>query len=75
MELAPYAAAVALMMAPQFVVGRIVNALALPLMARYQDGAAAFNKRCRQALGGMWMYAAFSTAGLMVGAEALMRCV
>lgn len=74
-ELAPYAAAVSLVMAPQFVFGRIFNSVAFPLVARVQDDPTMFALRYRQVLGVMTLYAAVSTAGLMTGAEALMRCV
>ncbi len=74
-ELAPYAAAVTLVMAPQFLVGRIFNSVAFPVVARAQDDVVAFARRYRQAMGVMSLYAATSTAGMMIGAEALMRFV
>lgn len=74
-ELAPYAAAVSLVMAPQFVFGRIFNSVAFPLVARVQDNPPMFILRYRQVLGVMTLYAAVSTTALMTGAEALMRCV
>ncbi len=74
-ELAPYAAAVTLVMAPQFVFGRVFNSVAFPLVARVQDDPVMFARRYRQVLGIMTLYAAVSTAGMMTGAEAWMRCV
>lgn len=74
-ELAPYAAAVTLVMAPQFLFGRVFNSVALPLVARVQDDPARFTWRYRQVMGVMTLYAATSTAVLMVGAEAWMRGV
>jgi O-antigen/teichoic acid export membrane protein len=50
-ELAPYAAAVSLVMAPQFVFGRIFNSVAFPLVARVQDNPPMFILRYRQVLG------------------------
>ncbi|MGA4645475.1 oligosaccharide flippase family protein [Limisphaera sp. 4302-co] len=74
-ELAPYAAAVSLVMAPQMLYGRIFNSVALPLVSRVQDDLPAFRRRYRQVLGIMILYASVSTAGFIVGAEALMRVV
>ncbi|MGA4578911.1 oligosaccharide flippase family protein [Limisphaera sp. VF-2] len=74
-DLAPYAAAVTLVMAPQFVWGRVFNSVAFPLVARVQDNPTMFALRYRQVLGVMTLYATVSTAALMTGAEALMRCV
>ena len=74
-ELAPYAAAVALVMAPQFLVGRVFNSVSLPLMARVQDDPVEFGRRYRQVMGVMSLYAAVATAGMIVGAEAFMRFV
>jgi len=74
-DLAPYAAAVTLVMAPQFLFGRVFNSVALPLVARVQDDPVRFTWRYRQVLGVMTLYAATSTAVLMVGAEAWMRGV
>lgn len=74
-DLAPYAAAVSLVMAPQFVVGRVFGSVALPLMARVQDDATVFAHRYRQILGAMSVYAACSTTGMIVGAEGIMRAV
>jgi O-antigen/teichoic acid export membrane protein len=62
-------------MAPQFVFGRVLNSVALPLVAREQDNPAAFARRYGQVMAGMLLYAAVSTSALMVGAEALMRLV
>ncbi|NGO39249.1 oligosaccharide flippase family protein [Limisphaera ngatamarikiensis] len=74
-DLAPYAAAVSLVMAPQFVFGKVFNSVALPLVAREQDDPVAFARRYGQVMAGMLLYAAVSTTALMVGAEALMRLV
>lgn len=74
-DLAPYAAAVSLVMAPQFVVGRVFGSVALPLMARVQDDATVFAHRYRQMLRAMSLYAACSTTGMIVGAEAMMQAV
>ncbi len=74
-DLAPYAAAVALVMAPQFLFGRVFNTVTLPLVARVQDDAVLFVRRYQQVVGAMTLYAAISTAVLMVGAEAWMRGV
>ncbi|GIX49815.1 MAG: lipopolysaccharide biosynthesis protein [Limisphaera sp.] len=74
-ELAPYAAAVSLVMAPQFLYGRVFNSVALPLVSRVQDDPPAFRRRYRQVLAGMVLYASVSTAAFMVGAEAIMQAV
>ena len=74
-QLAPYAAAATLVMAPQFLYSRVFNAVALPLVSRVQEIPAVFIRRYRQVLAGMLLYASASTAAFIVGCEALMRAV
>jgi PST family polysaccharide transporter len=74
-QLAPYAAAVSLVMAPQFLCGRVFNSVALPLVSRVQDDPPAFRRRYRQILGAMFLYSSVSTAGFMVGADSWMQVV
>lgn len=75
MDLAPYAAAVSLVMAPQFVYGRVFNSVTLPLMAKVQDNPALFRRRYQQVLSVMTLYATVSSVGFLLGAEGLMRLV
>lgn len=75
MDLAPYAAAVSLVMAPQFVYGRVFNSVTLPLMAKVQDNPALFRRRYQQVLSVMTLYATVSSVGFVLGAEGLMRLV
>lgn len=74
-DLAPYAAAAMLVMAPQFLYGRIFNSVALPLVSRAQGDPHAFQRKYRQILAGMLLYASASTAVFIVGSEPLMRSV
>ena len=74
-QLAPYAAAATLVMAPQFLYSRVFNAVALPLVSRVQEIPAVFIRRYRQVLAGMLLYTSASTAAFIVGCEALMRIV
>lgn len=75
MDLAPYAAAASLVMAPQFVYGRVFNSVTLPLMAKVQDDPVQFRRRYQQVLSVMTLYATVSGVGFLLGAEGLMRLV
>ena len=75
MDLAPYAAAVGLVMAPQFVCGRVFNSVTLPLMAKVQDDPVQFRRRYQQVLSVMTLYATVSGVGFLLGADGLMRLV
>ncbi len=72
-DLAPYAAAATLVMAPQLLYARVFNSVALPMISRVQDDSLAFGRKYRQILAGMLLYASCSTAVFIVGSEALMR--
>ncbi|MCS7089700.1 MAG: oligosaccharide flippase family protein [Verrucomicrobiota bacterium] len=74
-ELASYAAASMLVMAPHFMVGRVFNSIAFPLVARVQDDSVAFPSRYRQVLAVMFLYAAVSAAVFISGAEVLMPLI
>lgn len=72
-DLAPYAAAAALVMAPAFMFGRIFNSVALPLLARVQDDSGALERRYRQVVSGVTVFSVMSSVGLIMGAEVIMR--
>ncbi len=72
-DLAPYAAAAALTMAPSFVFGRIFNPIALPLLAGVQHDRSAFERRYRTVLAVIAVFTAAYAVGAIVGAEPLMR--
>lgn len=72
-DLATYAAASTLCLATAQLLGRIFNAVVLPLLAKAQDDADVFRLRYRQVVSAMALVSAVSGVGLLVGAEALMR--
>lgn len=72
-DLAPYAAAATLGLAPAYFLGRVFNPIVLPLLAKAQDDADLFRRRYRQVVSVMALFSAVSGVGLLVGAEALMR--
>jgi O-antigen/teichoic acid export membrane protein len=74
-DLAPYAAAAALIMAPTFFFGRVFNSLMLPIVADVQDDSVAFARRYRQALAVITVFAVFCALAMILGGEALMRLV
>jgi O-antigen/teichoic acid export membrane protein len=74
-DLGPYAAAAALTMVPAFFFGRVFNSVALPVLARVQDDPVALQRCYRKILAVVVAFSATSTAGIMIGAEALMRVV
>lgn len=74
-ELAPYAAAVTLTVTPSYFFGRVFAPVALPLLARVQADAMAFQRRYRQVVCMMAWFAGTCAVGLIVGGEALMRVV
>jgi len=74
-ELAPYAAAIALAMAPGFLFTRVFNSMALPVMSRVQDDASAFARRYRLVMAGVCVFSAAYAVGMIVAAELLMRWV
>lgn len=74
-ELAPYAAAAALVMAPTFFFGRVFNSVMLPVLARVQDDPVALQRRYGQVVAFVTLFSATSTLALLLGAEPLMRLV
>ena len=72
-DLAPYAAAATLGLAPAFFLGRVLNPVVLPLLAKAQDDAGLFRRRYSQTVSVIALFGAVSGVGLLVGAEALMR--
>jgi O-antigen/teichoic acid export membrane protein len=74
-DLAPYAAAVALVTAPTFMFGRVFNAVSLPVLSKVQDDGIQFQRRYRLVVAVLAAYAAASSVGLAIGAEALMHLV
>lgn len=74
-DLAPYAAAAALTLAPSFIFGRIFNSIALPVMAQVQDDPAAFARRYRVIIAGISIFSAAYSVGMIIGAEVFMRWV
>jgi len=74
-ELAPYAAAAALTMAPTFVFGRIFNPVALPVLAKAQGDPSAFERRYGLLIGIISVFSAAYCVGMIIGSEAIMRLV
>jgi O-antigen/teichoic acid export membrane protein len=74
-DLAPYAAAAALTMAPTFFFGRVFNSLMLPIVAKVQDDPIAFATRYRQVLAVVTAFAVVCALVMILGGEALMRLV
>lgn len=74
-DLAPYAAAVMLTLTPAYFFGRVFAPVALPLLARVQADKTAFERRYRQVVSVMAVFAGTCGVGLIVGGEALMRVV
>jgi len=72
-DLAPYAAAAALTMAPTFIFGRVFNSIMLPLLAKVQDDPVAFCRRYKQALAVISAFSAVVAGGMIIGSEAIMR--
>jgi O-antigen/teichoic acid export membrane protein len=74
-NLAPYAAAATLSMAPTFFFGRVFNTLMLPLLAAVQDDADVFRKRYRSVLAVVTVFAVLGSVALISGGEAIMQAV
>ncbi len=74
-DLAPYAGAAALTMAPSFFFGRVFNSVALPVMAKVQDDPLRFRRHYRLIIAIICAFSAAYSVGMIIGAEALMRCV
>jgi O-antigen/teichoic acid export membrane protein len=72
-ELAPYAAAAALTVAPTFLFGRVFNSIALSVMAKVQDDPSGFDRRYRLVIAVVSAFSAAYSVGMIVGAEGLMR--
>src|SRR5687768_15920107 len=74
-DLAPYAAAAALIMEPTFFFGRVFNSLMLPIVADVQDDSVAFARRYRQALAVITVFAVVCALAMILGGDALLRLV
>jgi O-antigen/teichoic acid export membrane protein len=74
-DLAPYAAAATLSMAPTFFFGRVFNTLMLPILAAVQDDADMFRKRYRSVLAVVTVFAVLGSIAIISGGEAIMRAV
>jgi O-antigen/teichoic acid export membrane protein len=74
-DLAPYAAAAALTMAPSFLFGRVFNPVALPVLARVQHDSRAFDRRYGLIIAVISVFSAAYSVGMILGAEAIMRLV
>jgi O-antigen/teichoic acid export membrane protein len=74
-DLAPYAAAAALTMAPSFFFGRVFNSLMLPVLADVQDNSTALTRRYKQVLALTTVFAVVCALTMILGAESLMRLV
>lgn len=74
-DLGPYAAAATLTMVPAFFFGRVFNSVALPLLAKVQEDQVAFQQCYQKILAVVVAFSAISTAGIVIGAEPLMRMV
>jgi O-antigen/teichoic acid export membrane protein len=74
-DLAPYAAAAALVLAPSFLFGRVLSSLALPLLAKVQDDPPALRRRYRQIVAIVVTFSAVSSVGMVIGSEAVMQLV
>ena len=73
--LGPYAAALAVTMAPTFFFGRIFSSVMLPVMSRLQDDPVAFERRYRFIIAVLCAFSATYAVGFIVGAEAIMQIV
>jgi O-antigen/teichoic acid export membrane protein len=74
-DLAPYAAAAALTMAPTFFFGRVFNSLMLPLVSEVQGDPVALTRRYRQVLSVVTVFAVVCGVAMILGGEAFMRLV
>jgi O-antigen/teichoic acid export membrane protein len=74
-DLAPYAAAAALALAPGFFFGRVFNSVLLPLLAKAQDDPQKFRQRYNQVVSGLACVSASCSVGLILGGEDFMRLV
>jgi O-antigen/teichoic acid export membrane protein len=74
-DLAPYAAAAALTMAPTFFFGRVFNSLMLPIVADVQGDPVALARRYRQVLSVVTVFAVVCSVAMILGGEAFMRLV
>ena len=74
-QLGPYAAAASLTLAPSFFFGRVFSSVMLPVMARVQDDAAAFERRYRLVIAVICAFSATYAVVMIVGAEVLMQLV
>lgn len=74
-DLAPYAAAASLTMAPTFFFGRIFNGIMLPMMAKVQDDPLAFARRYRQSIGVISAFSSAYSSIVILGASAWMQLV
>ena len=74
-DLAPYAAAAALTMAPTFFFGRVFNSLMLPIVAGVQADPVALARRYRQVLSVVTVFAVVCCVAMILGGEAFMRLV
>jgi O-antigen/teichoic acid export membrane protein len=72
-DLAPYAAAAGLTMAPTFFFARVFNSVMLPILAAVQDDPSAFRGRYEKVLAAVTVFAVASGFGMILAAEALMR--
>lgn len=74
-DLGPYAAAVALTMAPTFIFGRVFNSVMLPVLAKVQHDPVIFAQRYRKVLAVVTLFAVTAGVGAIVAGEALMLLV
>lgn len=72
-DLAPYAAASALVMVPGMLFGNVINSVALPVLAQVQEDRISFKKRYHQVMSIVMLFSVATTVGIILGSESIMR--